>query len=429
MSNPFSFFSRRNFLKAGLLSVAAASPLSRAIAAVPIAVKVLGSPTSSAITLSVAATVKVNVFVEYGYSRTSISGKTATTTIQQGSASNIVISGLKPNSQIFYRVRYALGASKSFIALNQKIVTTGATASNAVFAIQADPHMDENSSADVYKGTLKQIVAASPAFLMDLGDIFMVDKLADKSETNIRGRFELMKGYYQELGSVPLKICLGNHDGELGYSKFNTKSYRKEYFPDQTADLAYYSFTGPDQLHIVLDPFTYTTKNPTALGWEWTLGKVQYDWLETTLKNSTQTHKFIYIHHLLVGDPTSRGGVEIAQKNEWGGKNNDGTYGFDTNRPGWGKPIHQLLLDAKVGFVFKGHDHLYVKQELDGIIYQTLPQPSHPGEKLDLNQYGYISGKGVGGSGYLKVTTSGKTAQVDFITFEGKTADSYTRSV
>jgi hypothetical protein len=429
MSNPFSFFSRRNFLKAGLLSVAAASPLSRAIAAVPIAVKVLGSPTSSAITLSVAATVKVNVFVEYGYSRTSISGKTATTTIQQGSASNIVISGLKPNSQIFYRVRYALGASKSFIALNQKIVTTGATASNAVFAIQADPHMDENSSADVYKGTLKQIVAASPAFLMDLGDIFMVDKLADKSETNIRGRFELMKGYYQELGSVPLKICLGNHDGELGYSKFNTKSYRKEYFPDQTADLAYYSFTGPDQLHIVLDPFTYTTKNPTALGWEWTLGKVQYDWLGTTLKNSTQTHKFIYIHHLLVGDPTSRGGVEIAHKNEWGGKNNDGTYGFDTNRPGWGKPIHQLLLDAKVGFVFKGHDHLYVKQELDGIIYQTLPQPSHPGEKLDLNQYGYISGKGVGGSGYLKVTTSGKTAQVDFITFEGKTADSYTRSV
>lgn len=429
MSSPFSFFSRRNFLKAGLLSVAAASPLSRAIAAVPIAVKVLGSPTSSAITLSVAATVKVNVFVEYGYSRTSISGKTATTTIQQGSASNIVISGLKPNSQIFYRVRYALGDSKSFIALNQKIVTTGATASNAVFAIQADPHMDENSSVDVYKGTLKQIVAASPAFLMDLGDIFMVDKLADKSETNIRGRFELMKGYYQELGSVPLKICLGNHDGELGYSKFNTKSYRKEYFPDQTADLAYYSFTGPDQLHIVLDPFTYTTKNPTALGWEWTLGKDQYDWLETTLKNSTQTHKFIYIHHLLVGDPTSRGGVEIAQKNEWGGKNNDGTYGFDTNRPGWGKPIHQLLLDAKVGFVFKGHDHLYVKQELDGIIYQTLPQPSHPGEKLDLNQYGYISGKGVGGSGYLKVTTSGKTAQVDFITFEGKTADSYTRSV
>jgi hypothetical protein len=429
MSNPFSFFSRRNFLKASVLGVAAASPLSRAIAAVPVTAKIFGAPSAYSFAVAVSASVKANIYIEYGYTKSSIAGRTATVGIAQGATSNFTISGLKANSQVFYRVRYAIGTSKNFASLTQKIVSTAATTGNALFAIQADPHMDENSSADVYKGTLKQIVAASPAFLMDLGDIFMVDKLADKSETNIRGRFELMKGFYKELGSVPLKICLGNHDGELGYSKFNTKSYRKEYFPEQTGELAYYSFTGPDQLHIVLDPFTYTTKNPSAAGWEWTLGKTQYDWLVATLKNSQERHKFIYIHHLLVGDPTSRGGVEIAQKNEWGGKNNDGTYGFDTNRPGWGKPIHQLLLDAKVGFVFKGHDHLYVKQELDGIIYQTLPQPSHPGEKLDLNQYGYISGKGVGGSGYLKVTTSGKTAQVDFITFEGKTADSYTRSV
>jgi hypothetical protein len=77
--------------------------------------------------------------------------------------------------------------------------------------------------------------------------------------------------------------------------------------------------------------------------------------------------------------------------------------------------------------VFKGHDHLYVKQELDGVIYQTVPQPSHPGEKIDVTQYGYTSGKGVGGSGFLKVSTSGNTAQVDFILFDGKVADSYTR--
>ena len=429
MSNPFAFFSRRNFLKASVLGVAAASPLSRAIAAVPVTSKIFGTPAAYSFVIAVSATVKVNVYVEYGYAKSSIAGKTATIAIAQGATSNFTISGLKANSQIFYRVKYALGTSKNFASLTQKIVTTSAAASNSVFAIQADPHMDENSSADVYRGTLKQIVAASPTFLMDLGDIFMVDKLADKSEKNIRARFELMKGFYQELGSIPLKICLGNHDGELGYSKFNTKSFRKEYFPEQTGDLAYYSFTGPDQLHVVLDPFTYTTKNPSQAGWEWTLGKTQYDWLVTTLKNSQERHKFIYIHHLLVGDQTSRGGVEIAKKNEWGGNNVDGTYGFDSNRPGWGKPIHQLLLDYKVGFVFKGHDHLYVKQELDGIIYQTLPQPSHPGEKLDVNQYGYISGKGVGGSGYLKVSTAGSIAQVDFITFEGKVADTYTRSV
>jgi len=287
--------------------------------------------------------------------------------------------------------------------------------------------MDENSDESVYLGTLRQIQAAAPAFLMDLGDIFMVDKLQDKSEANIRKRFELMKNYYKELKDVPLRITLGNHDGELGYSKFNTKQYRKEYFPEQTGDLAYYSFTGPDQLHVVLDPFTYTSENPKADGWQWTLGKTQYDWLVTTLKNSTATHKFVYIHHLLVGDAQSRGGVEIAQYNEWGGKNKDGSEGFATNRPGWGKPVHQVLLENKVSFVFKGHDHLYVKQELDGIIYQTVPQPSHPGYKVDPTQYGYTSGKALGGSGYLKVTTSDKTAQVDFIYFDGKVADSYTR--
>ena len=78
--------------------------------------------------------------------------------------------------------------------------------------------------------------------------------------------------------------------------------------------------------------------------------------------------------------------------------------------------------------MFKGHDHLYVKQELDGITYQTLPQPSHPGEKLDITQYGYLYGKAIGGSGYLKVTTEGKAVTVEFIKFDGTNGDTYTRT-
>jgi len=421
---------RRGFLKASLVGALASTPFGKALAALPVTAKLVGTATSSSFSIAVSASSLVKAYVEYGYSKGTIEGKSSVYNFSKGSTQSISITNLKPNSLVYYKVKYAVGTSKNFSSLTQRSVKTASVQaiSSSTFAIQADPHMDENSSAAVYEGTLKQIVAASPAFLMDLGDIFMVDKLADKSEANIRSRFELMKGYYQKLGDVPLKICLGNHDGELGYSKFNTKNYRKEYFPEQTGELAYYSFTGPDQLHVVLDPFTYTTKNPTANGWEWTLGKTQYDWLVETLKNSKEKHKFIYIHHLLVGDPQSRGGVEIAMKNEWGGKNNDGTDGFDANRPGWGKPIHQLLRDYKVGFVFKGHDHLYVKQELDGVMYQTVPQPSHPGDKINVNQYGYISGKGVGGSGFLKVSTSGNTAQVDFILFDGKVADSYTRS-
>jgi hypothetical protein len=430
MSNPFNFINRRGFLKASFVGILASTPIGRAMAAAPITTKLVGSASANSFSIEISATSAVKAYIEYGYSRTAIAGKTSIVNISKGAAQNVSVTNLKANSLVYYKVYYAIGTSQKYSSLTQRSAKTAAAQalSSNTFAIQADPHMDENSSSDVYEGTLKQIVAASPAFLMDLGDIFMVDKLPDKSEANIRGRFELMKGYYQKLGNVPLKICLGNHDGELGYSKFNTKIFRKEYFPEQTGDLAYYSFTGPDQLHVVLDPFTYTMKNPTPAGWEWTLGKTQYDWLVDTLKGSTAKHKFIYIHHLLVGDPQSRGGVEIAMKNEWGGKNNDGSDGFVANRPGWGKPIHQLLIDYKVGFVFKGHDHLYVKQELDGIVYQTVPQPSHPGDKINVNQYGYISGKGVGGSGFLKVSTSGDTAQVDFILFDGKVADTYTRA-
>ena len=428
-----SSFSRRNLIRGSIVALLTSTSIGRALAASKVAsAALIGSPTASSATIAVkslSATTSIQAYLEYGYTKTGYGLKSPTIQIAKGASQNIVLSGLKPASTIYYRLRYASGTSKTFLSLAQASFATSKEIANATFAIQADPHMDENSSADVYNGTLAQIVAATPAFLMDLGDIFMVDKLPQKTEANIRARFELMKGFYQKLGNIPLKICLGNHDGELGYSNFNTKNYRKEYFPEQTGDLAYFSFTGPDQIHIVLDPFTYTMKNPTAAGWEWTLGKTQYDWLVDTLKNSKEKHKFIYIHHLLVGDPTSRGGVEIAMKNEWGGKNNDGTYGFDTYRPGWGKPIHQLLLDYKVGFVFKGHDHLYVKQELDGIIYQTVPQPSHPGDKINVNQYGYISGKGVGGSGFLKVSTTENQAKVDFILFDGKVADSYTRSV
>jgi hypothetical protein len=430
MSNPFNFMNRRGFLKVSLFSILASNPIGRAIAAVPVTSKIIETPTANSFMIAVSSTSAVRAYIEYGYGKSTIAGKTSVISIPKGSIRNISVTNLKPGSLVYYKVKYALGVSQNFASLVQRTVqiANAEALSSATFAIQADPHMDENSSAEVYEGTLKQIVAASPAFLMDLGDIFMVDKLPSKTEANIRGRFELMKGFYQKLGNIPLKICLGNHDGELGYSNFNTKNYRKEYFPEQTGERAYYSFTGPDQLHVVLDPFTYTMKNPTPAGWEWTLGKTQYDWLVEILKNSKEKHKFIYIHHLLVGDPTSRGGVEIAMKNEWGGKNNDGTYGFETNRPGWGKPIHQLLLDHKVGFVFKGHDHLYVKQELDGIIYQTVPQPSHPGNKINVNQYGYTSGKGVGGSGFLKVSTSGDQAKVDFILFDGQIGDSYIRT-
>ena len=402
MSNFFrSAFSRRSLLK--ILGIAMV-PVGKAAAATLNLQATLDTPIgATSARIKVLANQAIKVYIEYGFTKGKYLYKSEVITTKTTGANYLTLTSLKANTKIFYRLRYALKTTSSFLSKPEATFMTTTIGSNATFAIQADPHMDENSDANVYTKTLQQVVAASPAFFIDLGDIFMVDKLQSKTEANIRARFELMKGFYKNLGTVPLKIVLGNHDGELGYSTFNTKKYRKEYFPEQTGELAYFAFDGPNQLHIALDPFTYTTTNPKDDGWQWTLGKVQYDWLVKTLSESKAQHKFIYIHH--------------------------GSYGFDQYRPGWGKPIHQLLVDHKVSFVFKGHDHLYVKQELDGVIYQTLPQPSHPGEKLDVTQYGYLSGKGVGGSGFLKVRTEGATAYVDFVKFDGSIGDSYSKVV
>jgi len=414
---------RRTLLLSGLLSLISEIPGFGAVLPSLKLAKVINA-TSLQFTISSPST--GNGYLEYGTKVGSFDSRTSVFALTKSTTTNVM--GLKAGTKYYFRLRY-LVTGKSYVAGSTLSVTLPAASTQStesVFAIQADPHMDENSSADVYNKTLDLIASSGAAFLIDLGDIFMVDKLADKSEANIRARYELMKGYYTRLKGVPLKIVLGNHDGELGYSSFNTKKYRAEYFPEQTKENSYFAHVESKVLHIALDPFTYTTTNPKADGWQWTLGKVQYDWLVTTLQNSKERHKFVYLHHLLVGDAQSRGGTHIASFNEWGGKNMDGSEGFSQMRPGWGKPIHQLLKDFGVSIVFKGHDHLYVKEELDGIIYQTLPQPSHPGEATNSAvQYGYGAGKVIGGSGYLRVKTDSEKAQVDFVKFDGTIADSY----
>ena len=413
--------SRRALLVSGLLALLPEIP---ALAAIVPLLKFSKFTGSTAVEFSITSGSTGTGYIEYGTKAGSYTTRTATFTI--GKSILASVTGLKPGTKYYFRLRY-LFSGKTYLVASPISITTPVAESTGIFAIQADPHMDENSSEDVYTKTLDLIATSGASFLMDLGDIFMVDKLTDKSEANIRARYVLMKNYYARLKGVPLKIVLGNHDGELGYSSFNTKKYRAEYFPEQTKEVSYFAISEANTLHIALDPFTYTTTNPKADGWQWTLGKTQYDWLVSTLQNSKEEHKFVYLHHLLVGDAQSRGGTHIASFNEWGGKNMDGTEGFAQMRPGWSKPIHQLLKENGVSIVFKGHDHLYVKEEMDGIIYQTLPQPSHPGDGTNSAvQYGYGGSKVIGGSGYLRVKTAPGKVQVDFVKYDGTIADSYT---
>jgi hypothetical protein len=352
---------------------------------------------------------------------------------------------LQVDTAYTYRVRYRFGCAGDFATTDPGIFSTQrAAGSSFTFTIQADSHLDSNSNLQVYEQTLANQLANRPDFVIDLGDTFMTDKY--KPYTNAEPQYLAQRYYFSQLGqTAPLFLVLGNHDGEglpgcssSGITVWSTQM-RTKYFPNPTpndfytgsstidpalgsARDGYYAWTWGDALFIVLDPYWYTTDKPkqdeTGSNWRWTLGKQQYDWLKTTLEDSPAAWKFVFIHQLIGGrDSNGRGGVEVARFYEWGGQNPDGSWRFDQQRPGWGVPIHQLLVNNHVTVVFHGHDHFFAQQELDGIIYQEVPQPStsRSNSTSSAAEYGYITGTILGSPGHLRVTVTPQQVTVDYI--------------
>jgi phosphodiesterase/alkaline phosphatase D-like protein len=152
-----------------------------------------------------------------------------------------------------------------------------------------------------------------------------------------------------------------------------------------------------------------TPKTPDK--WSVTHGDAQYQWLKQTLEQSTAKWKFVFAHHVM---GTGRGGIEIARQFEWGGYDAKGVYGFTANRPTWPMPIHQLMVANNVTIFFQGHDHVYAHQQLDGVTYQSLPNPAD-NTYTAFNADAYTSGEVFPNAGYVKVTVGPDTVKVDYI--------------
>ncbi len=357
----------------------------------------------------------------------------------------IVVNGLSPSSTYDYYYSYKLPTSSNYIKSTKHTFKTAKTNGNAfVMAITADSHLDMHSDTLVYKKTLSNILEENADFNIELGDTFMNDKYGKDFSMALYNYLAQRYFFGSVCHSVPLYFVQGNHDGECGYYNDGTSSswaawsnrMRKKYFPMPEPDAFYLGnsikdpFTGPLQnyyswqwsntLFIVLDPFWFSPVNSNLTPWDRTLGLEQYNWLKNTLANSTAKFKFVFIHHLVGGfdlDGIARGGVEAAGLYEWGGKSPNGQYDFATKRPGWEMPIHNLLLKYGVNVVFHGHDHFYDYQQLDGIVYQEVPQPSAP-ENAMPNQaatYGYQQGTILGGTGFLKLSINSTSAKVEYM--------------
>lgn len=397
---------------------------------------ILSRPTASSITISLMSNADMDGYFIYGKKWSVLTNRTTLLHFIKGKPLLSELTNLEPETRYYYRFVYTKPDEKMeqpsalgfFNTQRQKDA-------KFVFAIQADSHLDENSSTAMYQQTLKNMAADSADFLVDLGDTWMTDKYRDDFKESLK-QYIAQRYYFGLLcHSSSLFLTLGNHDGESGRGNKKQEeanmtdwamATRKNYYANPqpnvfysgSEDENYYAWEWGNALLIVLDPFRYTKnqRNP----WQRTLGEKQYTWLKETLQKSKASLRFVFIHNLVGGADNKgigRGGVEAAKYFEWGGLNADSTNGFAANRPGWEKPIHDLLLQYKVNAVFHGHDHLFVKQELDGIVYQTLPQPGamRYGNINSAKDYGYNSGTILNAPGYLRVTVEKQKATIQYI--------------
>jgi hypothetical protein len=367
-----------------------------------------------------------------------------------GQPESIELGNLPPNSTVYYQFAYTLPDGKSGLSEIRSFHTQRRGGEPFSFAIQADSHLDVSSNPRVYAQTLTNVLGAKPDFLIDLGDTTMVDKFG-KFYTRAESQYLAQRYYLGRIAhSIPILLALGNHDGEDGtrLSPDNlsmpvwSATMRKKFFPNPEPGGIYTGNVSPmkgvgllqdyaawewgNALFVILDPFWYTQTRKGDDNWSRTLGEQQYRWLAKTLAASKAACKFVFVHHLAGGvRPDARGGIAAARYAEWGGRNADGSDGFAAHRPGWEMPIHPLLVKYGVSAVFHGHDHLYAKEELDGVIYQEVPQPSHPGGGThSAVEYGY-EGQVLASSGYLLVSVGPAAAKVDYVrtTVPSVTAD------
>jgi len=437
---------------------------------------ILGRPTDASIVVHVLAKEGTEISVKYGETSGRLSRITSSTVISAENAGAVTITELAPNRRYYYRVIY-MDADGNRTGDEHSFRTQRSKGTTFNFGVQGDSHPERLGRMyhpDLYARTMQLVADAQPDLYFMLGDdsnlsplvsdffqgdrSMLTQKFVDNNYINQRRFLGLMAH------STALLPVNGNH--ELGYrSLLGTPLHdvaifagkaRNRYLPVPTPDDFYsgnpepvpgigllgdyFAFEWGDALFISLDPYWHSTRvtervsgagfgmgnipprsevvvaynaltQSTGNLWDATIGDAQYEWLKSTLEESDAEHKFVFTHHIL---GTGRGGIERATRYEWGGYTDDGEWEFNTQRPNWELPIHQLMVENGVTIFFQAHDHIFAHQQLDGIVYQSVPNPADD-TYTARNRNAYLSGGVLDNSGYLNVTVSPENVQVDYI--------------
>jgi hypothetical protein len=432
---------------------------------------VLGRPAGTSIAASVLADPGTEVYFEYGTAPATYTDQTLTDTAAAGAPMVVEFTGLRPNTRYHYRARYRPRAETKFYAdVEYAFQTQRGPGSAFGFGVQGDSHPERAGTmfnADLYAMNMRNVAARQPDFYVALGDDFSIEKLIEQNSLTqeaVDQVYRSQRTYFGLLGAgSSLFLVNGNHEQAAGYllgDRYNTPyrnapifagRARVTYFALPAPDAFYsgdtmqipgvglvrdyYAFEWGDALFVVIDPYWHSpvpvdhgvpgvdkTKDP----WQATMGDEQYVWFKNVLETSRAKYKFVFEHHVL---GTGRGAAAIVHTYEWGGYNRNGTaYEFSSMRRNWVKPIHQLMNDNKVTIFFSGHDHLFAREKVDGVVYQEVPNPAdntYTAFNADVYQPAAVSLPGASydpsygvtmpNAGYLHVTVAPDSVTVSYI--------------
>jgi hypothetical protein len=413
-----------------------------------LAAEITGRPTDKSITFNLLPAVEMQVVIAYGTASGNYTAQTAPVTLTANAPHEIDLTNLAPDTAYFYTVisNGAPGAERTFH-------TARAPGSAFTFDIQGDSHPERTKNqfdATLYVRTLTGAASDRPDFYMTIGDDFSVDTLKTVNAQTVAGQYLYQRPWLGLVGA-PVFLVNGNHE-QASLANLNgtaenvavwAQTARNAYYPQPAPDAFYtgdaepvefigqlcdyYAFTWGDALFVVIDPYWHSpqtvdnqfgadrTQKPKRDLWNVTLGEAQYRWFKQTLETSAAKYKFVFTHHVL---GTGRGGIELANSFEWGDSANLAAHRPGETVPGsaggWDKTIQQLMAENHVTIFFQGHDHIFVKQELDGVIYQSLPEPANPFYSWE-NETAYKTGDKFPNSGRVRVRVSPEGVTVDYV--------------
>ena len=434
----------------------------------------LCKPTSSSIQLNLWPTAPVHLRLSVASGRGPLIVEEASYPANR--PANLYAGDLQAATHYFYAVFYEDAEGWHLLAQND-FWTARDKGDEFTFTVTTDEHLYnylhplDKDALDLYQVAIGNIVADDPDLHFSLGDFAMTEPYHSlpyitSFEEGVE-RYMLQRDFIWPITQeCPFFLVLGNHEGEQGWYGMGPDSIltwslraRRAAIPppfpgpfysgsEEVHPLIglkgnYWAFEWGDALFVAIDPYANTMVKPHYFplgdptpfsldGWDWSLGKDQYDWLFETVTESNARWKFVMCHHLTSTTTTGiypyygRGGAEVADwalsgrpTFEWGGEEADGSNGYPAHRPGWDHgPVHAFLAAAGVTAVLHGHDHFFGYQELDGVSYIEGPKPCDPNYALPGNIKtggGYEFGDFLPCSGHLRFRVGPAECRMDYV--------------